>query len=465
MAPRLAWPLFLVMASVLGFTLFVAFWLLGNMPTLIWAGVLGLTFAGFASVSLAGYITAPLDELRRVAIELAGGDLRVRVNSRQQDVIGDLGRALDRMAEQLTERIARMRADEGRLLTIIDAMVEGVLVTDGAGKIRLTNKALVALAGREVKGLPVRDAIRSTELRDALVTASEGVMTKASFEVETERGKRMLAAQVVPLPDGAGVIAVLHDVTELHRVDAVRRDFVANASHELRTPLTTIRGFSETLLDGAIDDPALARRFVETISDNSVRLQSLVEDLLELSRAESPDAKLELEPVSALETAERVAASLEPRAESRGATIEVHGDADSSWCVAEPRALDHVLTNLVENAIKYGGEGGRIEVRIAAEDTRLQIEVKDNGPGISAHHLPRLFERFYRVDEGRARAQGGTGLGLSIVKHLVTRMGGSVEVESTLGEGTTFIVTLLRPRVSDAHWNDQLDAQEDTPLV
>ena len=131
----------------------------------------------------------------------------------------------------------------------------------------------------------------------------------------------------------------------------------------------------------------------------------------------------------------------------------------------EPRALDHVLTNLVENAIKYGGEGGRIEVRIAAEDTRLQIEVKDNGPGISAHHLPRLFERFYRVDEGRARAQGGTGLGLSIVKHLVTRMGGSVEVESTLGEGTTFIVTLLRPRVSDAHWNDQLDAQEDTPLV
>lgn len=465
MAPRLAWLLFLVMTGVLGFTLFVTYWLLGNLPTLFWAGALGLTFAGFASVSLAGYITAPLDDLRRVAIELAGGDLRVRVNSRQEDVIGDLGRALDRMAEQLTERIARIRADEVRLLTIIDTMVEGVLVTDGEGKIRLTNKALVALAGREVKGLPVRDAIRSAELRDALQTAAQGTLTKASFEVQTDRGKRMLTAQVVPLSDRAGVIAVLHDVTELHRVDAVRRDFVANASHELRTPLTTIRGFAETLLDGAIEDPALARRFVGTISDNAVRLQSLVEDLLELSRAESPDAKLELEPVSAFETAERVATSLEPRAEGRKTTIEVKGDPDTSWCIAEPRALDHVLTNLVENAIKYSGEGGHIEVRIAAEGTRLTIEVKDNGPGISAQHLPRLFERFYRVDEGRARAQGGTGLGLSIVKHLVTRMGGSVEVESTLGEGTTFMVTLLRPRVSDAHWNDQLEAQQDAPLV
>ena len=280
-------------------------------------------------LALAGYITAPLDDLRRVAIVLAGGDLRVRVNSGTQDVVGDLGRALDRMAEQLSERIARMRAEEARLATIIDAMVEGVLVTDGKGTVQLTNKALVALAGREVRGMPVRDAIRSIELREALTTGSDGVFTTVSFDVQTDRGKRTLTAQVVPLTDGGGVIAVLHDVTELHRVDAVRRDFVANASHELRTPLTTIRGFAETLLDGAIDDPALARRFVETINDNSVRLQSLVEDLLELSRAESPDAQLELEPVSALETAERVAASLEPRAEGRNTTIKVTGDADT----------------------------------------------------------------------------------------------------------------------------------------
>ena len=184
MAPRLAWLLFLVMASVLGFTLFVAYWLLGNLPTLAWAGTLGLTFAGFACVSLAGYITAPLDDLRRVAIVLAGGDLRVRVNSGTQDVIGDLGRALDRMAEQLTERIARMRAEEARLATIIDAMVEGVLVTDGKGTIQLTNKALVALAGREVRGLPVRDAIRSIELREALTTGSRGVFTTVSFDVQ-----------------------------------------------------------------------------------------------------------------------------------------------------------------------------------------------------------------------------------------------------------------------------------------
>ncbi len=462
MAPRLAWLLFLVMASVLGFTLFVVYWLLGNLPTLAWAGALGLTFAGFACVSLAGYITAPLDDLRRVAIVLAGGDLRVRVNSGTQDVIGDLGRALDRMAEQLTERIARMRAEEARLATIIDAMVEGVLVTDGKGTIQLTNKALTALAGREVRGFPVRDAIRSVELREALTTALGGVFTTVSFDVQTDLGKRILTAQLVPLRDGGGVIAVLHDVTELHRVDEVRRDFVANASHELRTPLTTIRGFAETLLDGAIEDRVLARRFVETINDNSVRLQSLVDDLLELSRAESPDAKLALEPVSALETAERVVASLLPRAEGRKTTITVTGESDASWCVAEPRALEHVLTNLVENAIKYSGENGRIHVGIESIETKLTICVKDTGPGIAPEHWPRLFERFYRVDEGRARAQGGTGLGLSIVKHLVTRMGGSVEVDSVLGEGTTFTVTLLRPRVSDVSWSDP---PEDAPLV
>ena len=461
MAPRLAWLLFLVMASVLGFTLFVVCWLLGNLPTLAFAGALGLTLAGFACVSLAGYITAPLDDLRRVAIVLSGGDLRVRVNSGTQDVIGDLGRALDRMAEQLTERIARMRAEEARLATIIDAMVEGVLVTDSKGTIQLTNKALLALAGREVRGFPVRDAIRSIELREALTTALGGVFATVSFDVQTNLEKRRLTAQLVPLREGGGVIAVLHDVTELHRVDAVRRDFVANASHELRTPLTTIRGFAETLLDGAIEDPVLARRFVQTINDNSVRLQSLVDDLLELSRAESPDAQLELEPVSSLETAERVAASLLPRAEGRKTTITVAGDADSSWCVAEPRALEHVLTNLIENAIKYSGENGRIHVGIEAMETKLTICVRDNGPGISREHLPRLFERFYRVDEGRARAQGGTGLGLSIVKHLVTRMGGAVEVDSVVGEGTTFTVTLLRPRVSDASWNDQLDPLED----
>jgi len=461
MAPRLAWLLFLVMASVLGFTLFVVCWLLGNLPTLAFAGALGLTLAGFACVSLAGYITAPLDDLRRVAIVLSGGDLRVRVNSGTQDVIGDLGRALDRMAEQLTERIARMRAEEARLATIIDAMVEGVLVTDSKGTIQLTNKALLALAGREVRGFPVRDAIRSIELREALTTALGGVFATVSFDVQTNLEKRRLTAQLVPLREGGGVIAVLHDVTELHRVDAVRRDFVANASHELRTPLTTIRGFAETLLDGAIEDPVLARRFVQTINDNSVRLQSLVDDLLELSRAESPDAQLELEPVSSLETAERVAASLLPRAEGRKTAITVAGDADSSWCVAEPRALEHVLTNLIENAIKYSGENGRIHVGIEAMETKLTICVRDNGPGISREHLPRLFERFYRVDEGRARAQGGTGLGLSIVKHLVTRMGGAVEVDSVVGEGTTFTVTLLRPRVSDASWNDQLDPLED----
>lgn len=422
---------------------------------LLRAGAVALGVCAFLAWLFARWISQPVEEMERVAKRLASGKLEGRVRSERKDAIGALGAAIDDMADQLAERIESEHAETARLRTIVDSMVEAVLVTDDEGTIVLSNAALVAIVGRDPAGNTVIEALRSPELGEAVRRANRGEAARVAFELRTARGDRSLSAQVAALPKGAGVITVVHDVTDVRRADSVRRDFAANASHELRTPLTSIRGFAETLLDGAIDDPAIAKRFAQNIVDNAVRLQRIVDDLLELSRAESPDAVLVLEPVSALEVATKVVRSLEGRASDKQTVVSVSGDADTAWCLAEHRSLDHVLLNLVENGIKYTPSGARVSVTVDAHEERVRIRVKDDGPGIAPHHLGRIFERFYRVDPGRSREQGGTGLGLSIVKHLVTRMEGDVSVESKLGAGTTFTVLLTRPRVSLSEWSDE----------
>jgi two-component system phosphate regulon sensor histidine kinase PhoR len=401
---------------------------------LLTAGLVGVALCAVLAWFLARWIGEPLEEM---------GKLEGRVRSERRDALGSLGRAIDEMADQLAERIETVHAETARLRTIVDAMIEAVVVTDEKGTIVMTNAALVALVGRDPVGRTVIEALRSPELGDAVQRANRGDSTRVAFDLRTA------------LPKGAGVITVIHDVTDVRRADSVRRDFAANASHELRTPLTSIRGFAETLLDGAIEQPEVGRRFAQNIVDNAVRLQRLVDDLLELSRAESPDVELELEPVSAIEIATKVVRSLEGRASDKGTEVTVKGDAATAWCLAEPRALDHVLMNLVENAIKYSPPKARVAVLVDADAEHVRIRVKDDGPGIAPHHVGRIFERFYRVDPGRSREQGGTGLGLSIVKHLATRMEGDVTVESKLGAGTTFTVTLRRPRVSLSEWSDE----------
>lgn len=416
---------------------------------LLGAGAAGLGVCALLATVLARWLGRPLEHMERTARNLARGALSERVRSERRDALGALGRAIDEMADQLAERIESVHAETARLRTIVDAMVEAVLVTDGEGKIVLSNPALAELAGREPMGATVLEALRSPELGDAVGAALAGQPSRVSFELRTARGQRSLRAHVAPLPKGAGAITVVHDVTDVRRADSVRRDFVANASHELRTPLTAIRGFAETLLDGAIDEPTIARRFARGIVDNAVRLQRLVDDLLELSRAESPDAEIALEPVFALDVAEKVVRALEAPAAEKEARVTVRGDRSASRCLAEPRALDHVLMNLVENSIKYSHRGANIEISVRSDGETVEIAVEDDGPGIAPQHLPRIFERFYRVDPGRSREQGGTGLGLAIVKHLTTRMNGRVHVESCVGRGSTFTVHLPRARPSE----------------
>ncbi len=402
---------------------------------------LSVAFAALLSYLLSRWVSSPIAEMTRAADRLAAGDLSVRVRSRRGDEIGALGRGLDRMADQLEERFGRVRDEEGRLRAMLDAMVEAVLVTDRDGKIVLSNAAFGRLSEGDPIGCTVIEALRSPELHEAVTRAATGKGEHVQLEVPGARMVRTLRATVSPLPEKKGVIAVLHDVTELERATAIRRDFVANASHELRTPLTSIRGFAETLRDGALDDPKIARRFVLGITDNALRLSRLVDDLLELSRSESPNVRYELEPVSISEVATKVLRSLEAQAIEKKVTLSLEDAEVPVWARAELQALDHVLVNLVDNGIKYTPAGGSVLVRVSRDERSAIFEVEDTGQGIPEEHLPRIFERFYRVDPGRARLQGGSGLGLAIVKHLVLKMDGEISARSQLGKGTTFRVS------------------------
>ncbi len=407
-------------------------------------GAFAVVFVVIAAELLARSLLRPVRELTRVAVALAAGEHSARVRETGDDEIGDLGRTLDRMAARLGARIDAMTAEEVRLRTILDAMMEAVFVTDREGRIVVTNAALTALAGAPVEGRTAVEAIRSSELHDAIARALRGV--PSSVEIETQLGteSRILATQVAPLPQGVGVVAVMHDVTDLKLADTVRRDFVANASHELRTPLTAIRGFAETLANGAISDVNAAPRFVGRILEHSVRLQRLVDDLMELSRAEAPDATFVLEPVDVTFAVQKALRGLEASAQAKRIKLSAEHQAGPLRVVADESAIDHVLVNLIDNAIKYTPEDGSVVVRSRREGESVMLEVVDTGPGIPGAHLSRIFERFYRVEPGRSREVGGTGLGLAIVKHLVQRMGGEVSVESRVSAGSTFRVKLRK---------------------
>ncbi len=410
---------------------------------------------GFAFVIAIGISTAlaelvarryagPLSELRRVAKALAEGDFDVRVRSRRRDEIGAIGRAIDEMAEQLNERLRAVHDEETRLRVMLDAMDESVLVTNAKGQIVLSNARFVELAHTDGIGRTTVEAIRNAELHGAVERALIGERVRVVFDIDTSKDVRVISAHAAPLPNRSGAIVVMRDITDVRRLDAVRRDFVANASHELRTPLTAIRGFAETLRDGALDDRNIAERFITNIHDNAIRLSRIVDDLLELSRSESPEVHFELEPIDVEAIASDVIASLESKAHDRSVEVVLEKPQEPMIARADVYAIDHVLINLIDNGIKYTPSGGRVVVRLHQTDAHVIIEITDTGPGIGPLHLPRIFERFYRIDAGRSRDRGGTGLGLSIVKHLTTRMDGEVSVESRVGDGTTFRVQLGR---------------------
>jgi two-component system phosphate regulon sensor histidine kinase PhoR len=412
------------------------------------AGALALIIGVVLTWALSRTIVAPARQLTEVADSLARGDLSVRTFSQRDDELGDIGRSLDRLADELNERIASLHAQENRLKTMLNAMVEAVFVTDSLGRIVLTNTALDLIAERSAIGKSPSEVLRSDALQDAVRSARHGDAVSSDLSLDVGGRTRVYTAVIAPLPGRGGVVGVLHDVTKQKLADRVRRDFVANASHELRTPLTAIRGFAETLKAGALDDVESAERFVDVILRHTLRLQALVNDLVALSRAESPEQEYELASVDLSAAVRDVVLGLAAQAEKRRLEVSTESVGRLPEVTANPRALDQVLINLVDNAIKYTPEGGRITVRASSHTDTVTLEIENTGPGIPADQLDRIFERFYRVDAGRSRDMGGTGLGLSIVRHLVARMGGEIEAQSEPGEWTRFRLTLGRAGAS-----------------
>ncbi len=330
------------------------------------------------------------------------------------------------------------------LAAAIEGMDEGMWITDANGVVLRHNEALRTILGtdQELVGQRPLFLVRRTELHDAVLRACrEGVTSKVEVSVDAPRSKT-LELHVAPLGGSLpGSAAVFRDVTERKRLERVRQDFVANVSHELRTPIAAILGYAETLRSGALSDTRHAPQMVEIIHRQSERLGELVSDLLELSRLDAGERPLTSNAVSLEMVARQASDAMEPRAAGKRLSMQLRVPADLT-ARADAKALEQVLLNLLDNAIKYTPEGGTVELVGERVGDRAHLSVRDTGLGIEAKHLPRLFERFYRVDRGRSREMGGTGLGLSIVRHLVHGMQGEVRVASQLGVGSTFTVVL-----------------------
>ncbi len=407
--------------------------------------------AGFAlALALAQLVAAPVEEIRRFAEALAAGDLSRRLRWRRRPG-REFADALDAMAEAVSARIAEANSEKEQLLAVLAGMVEGVLVVGAAGKIVLANPRLRQMfsAWDEVEGRTPLEVIRNAGVDDALRTAA-ATQELVSVEVQVSgTEERTILVNAVAFPSTGprlGTVAVFHDVSELRRLENLRSDFVANVSHELKTPLTAVRGFAETLLSGSVP-PQDVEKYLGVILKHAERLGSLIDDLLELSRIESRKQPLQLTSVDVGRVAVGVMTGMEPLLRSKALSVKLVEQTDPqaeppAEARADRRAVEQVLTNLLDNAAKYTNAGGHIEVQVTAAGDRIAVEVRDDGIGIPEQDLPRIFERFYRVEKARSRDLGGTGLGLSIVKHLVQAMDGEIFVQSELGRGTTFRFTL-----------------------
>ena len=368
---------------------------------------------------------------------------------RDEDV-GQLGEAFDRLASSLSSTVTELRSERDLVSRILNGMHEGVLLLDKSGRVDLMNPALreMLLVRADAVGQPLLEVVRHAELKE-LLDRARTTKTTCSGEIELGGLKpRRLLVRGAAFTDGGGLLAVFFDVTDIRRLESLRRDFVANVSHELRTPVTAILSASETL-ESAIKDPEAAKKFLAIIERNAQRLQGLIEDLLDLSRIESRELRLRPEKFSFETFSSHLVGMFKERADKKkiqlALSVEKGLEAD-----ADRRALEQILSNLVDNAVKYCPAGSTVTVRATRTDaTGIEVDVADDGPGIEDKHLPRLFERFYRVDAGRSREMGGTGLGLSIVKHIVEAMGGSIEVKSAVGTGTTFSMKLPNASTRD----------------
>jgi two-component system phosphate regulon sensor histidine kinase PhoR len=413
------------------------------------ASGLAFLFAFVVAAIAATWTARRLERIVDVAGRIADGDLQARILETSQDEVGRVAGAIDKTARRVEQSFAAVRSSQRQLETLLNSMQDAVIAVSADGHVQWANQPMDHLVPQGARlQQPVEETIRDPDFLAAVkeATTTHEVKTARATSIVPGRAFDVTAA---PLPAG-GAVAVLRDLTETERVEKTRRDFIANVSHELRTPLTSIQGYAETLLDSTPDNGAPTREFLEIIRKNSSRMSRLTEDLLTLARVESGETRFEMEPVPPAELLHDAEESFREIARTHGIDLQIKDSLHKEdspiqnlrSVPADREAIHQVFSNLIDNALKYGASGGRIVLGARAVPHAVEFFVQDFGAGIASEHLPRLFERFYRVDKARSRESGGTGLGLAIAKHIMLAHGGSIRAESELAHGSAFLFPL-----------------------
>jgi len=431
---RLAVPLEQVGASIAAVRLLI-----------LKASAIAFVIALAIAYAIARNVTGRIRRMEAYASELVNADYSGTLSAEADDELGSLARSLRAMADHFREMLARLAQESVRREAILSDMVEGVLAVDHNLRITFYNDAFaraVHARAQLPEGLSVLQVIRDPELRTLLEGVIAGQTTARQRISPLHADGHIFEVQAAPLNEqgSIGAIATFHDITELERLERVRKDFVANISHELRTPLAAIQGYAETLLDGALEDPANNRKFLEIIAAHTVRLTNLASDLLMLSEIEAERAPVAVEKLAAVELAQSALQMVETQARERHVHVFL-GASENVFISGQKARLERALANLLLNGINYNYPGGEVRIDIRRAAGNVRISVTDDGIGIAPQDIPRIFERFYRVDKARSRQTGGTGLGLSIVRNTVERVGGSVTVESAPEKGSVFTLS------------------------
>ena len=415
---------------------------------LFWGSLTAFLIALVIAAATSQYLGWRLSRIVSFAERVAAGDLTARIASTSTDEIGQVAAALDKTARRVEESFVRVQTSQRDLETLLNSMQDAVVAVGPDGRVQWANRGMDRLLHHSPRlNAPLIDSVRDPDFLAAIQEAArDHVVTSARSN--TIAAGRTFDVTAAPMP-GGGAVAVLRDLTETERMEKTRRDFIANVSHELRTPLTSIQGYTETLLDSPIADNHI-REFLEIIRKNAARMARLTEDLLTLARVESGEQRFDIQNVSAEELLHDAHESFREVARSYGVELEVENAVPDAHVNADREAIHQIFSNLIENALKYAASGKKIILgardafRPASEPLASGVEfyVQDFGPGISSEHLPRLFERFYRVDKARSRESGGTGLGLAIAKHIILAHRGTIRAESELNHGSTFLFVL-----------------------
>jgi len=411
---------------------------------LFWGSFSAFIFAVLVAAAASQYVGRRLQRIVTFAERVAGGDLTARIASTSTDEIGQVAAALDKTARRVEESYARVQTSQRELETLLNSMQDAVIAVDADERVQWANRGMNRLLLHAPRlNAPLIDSVRDPDFLAAVQEAARDQVVR-SARSNTIASGRTFDVTAAPMP-GGGAVAVLRDLTETERMEKSRRDFIANVSHELRTPLTSIQGYTETLLDSPLENNNV-REFLEIIRKNSARMSRLTEDLLTLTRVESGEQRFGIQRVSAEELLRDALESFREVARSYGVELGVELAIENSvpagYVNADREAIHQVFSNLIENALKYAASGKKVILGARATESGVEFYVRDFGPGISSEHLPRLFERFYRVDKARSRESGGTGLGLAIAKHIVLAHEGTIRAESELHHGSTFLFTL-----------------------